>query len=72
MSLALLLVMCPSYIHDVYRDSGNETAVTAVEKFAVDLANRFSSIVGCTRSWDTANPDDFEVRILDVDANRHH
>ena len=45
----------------VHRDSGNKTAIAAVDQFAIDLANRFSSIVGCTRSWDTANPNDFEV-----------
>lgn len=40
----------------------NETAITAVNRFASDLAARFSPVVGCTRSWDTPNPIDFQVR----------
>ena len=34
-----------------------------VNGFAADLAARFSPIVGCTRSWDTADPTDFQVII---------
>ena len=30
------------------------------------LAARFSPIVGCTRSWDTADPTDFQVRSVFV------
>ncbi|KLO10657.1 Six-hairpin glycosidase [Schizopora paradoxa] len=41
----------------------NSTAITAVENFANDLAARFSPIVGCTRSWDTSDPTNFEVII---------
>ncbi|KAH9842985.1 d-4,5 unsaturated-glucuronyl hydrolase-like protein [Rhodofomes roseus] len=41
----------------------NQTAITAINQFAADLAARFSPIVGCTRSWDTPNPVDFEVII---------
>ncbi|KAJ3838786.1 glycoside hydrolase family 88 protein [Lentinula raphanica] len=41
----------------------NETAIQAVNAFATDLAARFSSIVGCTRSWDTEDPTDFTVII---------
>lgn len=29
--------------------------------FASDLASRFNPTVGCTRSWDTADPTDFTV-----------
>lgn len=33
-----------------------------MNQFAIDLAARFSTTVGCTRSWDTADPTDFQVR----------
>ena len=65
MSLVRSLRTSYCHIYGIHRDPGNKTAVAAVEQFAVDLANRFSSIVGCTRSWDTANPNDFEVYQLD-------
>ncbi|KAI0781386.1 d-4,5 unsaturated-glucuronyl hydrolase-like protein [Trametes elegans] len=41
----------------------NETAIEAVNAFAAHLAGRFSPIVGCTRSWDSADPTDFQVII---------
>ncbi|KAI0311501.1 d-4,5 unsaturated-glucuronyl hydrolase-like protein [Amylostereum chailletii] len=41
----------------------NATAIQAVNAFAADLAARFSPIVGCTRSWDAADPTDFQVII---------
>ncbi|KAI5119103.1 hypothetical protein M0805_004873 [Coniferiporia weirii] len=41
----------------------NATAITAVNNFANDLAARYSPIVGCTRSWDTADPTLFQVII---------
>jgi len=41
----------------------NQTAVTAIKAFAASLDARFSDVVGCTRSWDTSNPQDFEVII---------
>ncbi|KAI0303288.1 d-4,5 unsaturated-glucuronyl hydrolase-like protein [Multifurca ochricompacta] len=41
----------------------NDTALHAVETFADALAARFNSVVGCTRSWDTADPTDFPVII---------
>ncbi|KAI0329874.1 d-4,5 unsaturated-glucuronyl hydrolase-like protein [Cubamyces sp. BRFM 1775] len=41
----------------------NESAIQAVNAFANHLAARFSPIVGCTRSWDTADPTDFQVII---------
>ncbi|OCH85221.1 d-4,5 unsaturated-glucuronyl hydrolase-like protein [Obba rivulosa] len=44
-------------------NSKNATAQTAVIAFAADLAARFNPIVGCTRSWDTADPTDFQVII---------
>ena len=36
--------------------------MAAINRFATMLAARFSPIVGCTRSWDTADPTDFQVR----------
>ena len=44
-----------------YRNPKNETAIEAVNAFAAHLAGRFSPIVGCTRSWDSADPTDFQV-----------
>ncbi|EJF62648.1 glycoside hydrolase family 88 protein [Dichomitus squalens LYAD-421 SS1] len=41
----------------------NETAIQAVNAFANHLAARFNPIVGCTRSWDSADPTDFQVII---------
>jgi hypothetical protein len=35
----------------------------AVETFAAALAARFNPVVGCTRSWDTADPTVFAVII---------
>lgn len=47
--------------HDSDRNPQNQTAISAVNNFAKDLAARFNPIVGCTRSWDTADPTDFQV-----------
>jgi hypothetical protein len=44
-------------------DPKNETALLAVQTFGAALATRFNPIVGCTRSWDTVNPEVFEVII---------
>ncbi|KIP02629.1 glycoside hydrolase family 88 protein [Phlebiopsis gigantea 11061_1 CR5-6] len=44
-------------------DPSNQTAIAAVNNFATELANRFDPVVGCTRSWDTADPTDFQVII---------
>ncbi|KAI0637431.1 d-4,5 unsaturated-glucuronyl hydrolase-like protein [Trametes polyzona] len=41
----------------------NVTAVEAVNKFATALAARFNPTVGCTRSWDSSDPTDFQVII---------
>ncbi|KAF8308231.1 glycoside hydrolase family 88 protein [Clavulina sp. PMI_390] len=41
----------------------NQTAITAINKFAGLLANRFNSVVGCTRSWNSTDPTDFQVII---------
>ncbi|KAF8308232.1 glycoside hydrolase family 88 protein [Clavulina sp. PMI_390] len=41
----------------------NQTAITAINKFAGLLAARFNSVVGCTRSWDSTDPTDFQVII---------
>ncbi|KAI5125003.1 hypothetical protein M0805_007427 [Coniferiporia weirii] len=44
-------------------DSTNQTAISAVNAFANDLAARYNPTVGCTRSWDTPDPTDFTVII---------
>lgn len=45
-----------------YRDSGNVSAQIAITEFASTLAGRFNPVVGCTRSWNSADPTDFMVR----------
>ncbi|KAM0748367.1 glycoside hydrolase family 88 protein [Meredithblackwellia eburnea MCA 4105] len=44
-------------------DSANATASAAVLAFAGHLANRFSTVVGCTKSWDNGGSSDFQVII---------
>ncbi|KAJ3564120.1 hypothetical protein NP233_g8509 [Leucocoprinus birnbaumii] len=44
------------FIQELLVNKQNQTAITAVNKFATLLANRFSPVVGCTRSWDSADP----------------
>lgn len=34
----------------------NSSAITGVKNFAGLLAKRYSSVVGCTRSWDSTAP----------------
>ena len=47
----------------LYRNNNNQTAIDAVNKFATALAARYNPVVGCTRSWDAADPTDFQVII---------
>ena len=61
MSLFFFFSIALSYCRHVVRNPKNQTAIDAVNMFATDLANRFNHIVGCTRSWDTADPTDFQV-----------
>ncbi|KAF9072874.1 glycoside hydrolase family 88 protein [Rhodocollybia butyracea] len=51
------------FMEELLVNPQNQTAIDAVNAFAADLAARFSPIVGCTRSWDTADPTDFTVII---------
>ncbi|KIY50965.1 d-4,5 unsaturated-glucuronyl hydrolase-like protein [Fistulina hepatica ATCC 64428] len=52
------------FFDELSLDFSNTTAQKVVEGFGADLAARFSSIVGCTRSWDnTTDPTDFIVII---------
>ncbi|EJD06112.1 glycoside hydrolase family 88 protein [Fomitiporia mediterranea MF3/22] len=44
-------------------DSRNDFVIDVVNTLANQLASRFSPIVGCTRSWDTTDPTDFQVII---------
>jgi hypothetical protein len=55
-----MLILCR------FSNPWNETAKTAVNTFAQALAARFSSVVGCTRSWDSADPTDFKVGSLSL------
>ncbi|CAE6514882.1 unnamed protein product [Rhizoctonia solani] len=48
------------YLHELQINPTNTSAITGVKNFAQLLANRYSSIVGCTRSWDSAAPE-FQV-----------
>ncbi|KAI9462522.1 d-4,5 unsaturated-glucuronyl hydrolase-like protein [Russula earlei] len=51
------------FVDELAFDPHNETALHAVEMFAAALAARFNPVVGCTRSWDTPDPTDFQVII---------
>ncbi|TFK43016.1 glycoside hydrolase family 88 protein [Crucibulum laeve] len=51
------------FVEELAVNPNNETAKTAINNFARLLANRFNPIVGCTRSWDTSDPTDFQVII---------
>jgi len=51
-----------AHLSRYHRNPHNQTAITAVNNFATLLANRFNAIVGCTRSWDSPDPD-FQVRL---------
>ncbi|KAI0792824.1 glycoside hydrolase family 88 protein [Abortiporus biennis] len=51
------------FMDELAINPSNETAQAAVNNFANELAARFDPIVGCTRSWDTSDPTDFQVII---------
>ncbi|KAJ7349077.1 glycoside hydrolase family 88 protein [Mycena albidolilacea] len=51
------------FVEELAINPTNQTALTAVKQFAADLAARYNPTVGCTRSWDTADPTDFTVII---------
>ncbi|KAH9034051.1 d-4,5 unsaturated-glucuronyl hydrolase-like protein [Lactarius deliciosus] len=51
------------FVDELTINPKNETALQAVKTFAAALAARFSPVVGCTRSWDAADPDNFQVII---------
>ncbi|KZT61518.1 glycoside hydrolase family 88 protein [Calocera cornea HHB12733] len=46
---------------DLTLNYGNASAWDIVQGFNADLAARFSSVVGCTKSWDGPTDGDFEV-----------
>lgn len=70
MGLSIFYTFSPCF--DIqYSNPSNQTAIEAVNKFATALAARFSPIVGCTRSWDSSDPTDFQacsfhIRLLDA------
>ncbi|GJF00581.1 glycoside hydrolase family 88 protein [Phanerochaete sordida] len=51
------------FVNELQLHPDNQSAITAVNDFANHLAGRFNPIVGCTRSWDTTDPTDFQVII---------
>ncbi|KAI0263721.1 d-4,5 unsaturated-glucuronyl hydrolase-like protein [Gloeopeniophorella convolvens] len=51
------------FVDELNVNPQNVTALQAVKTFGAALAARFSPIVGCTRSWDAADPTDFQVII---------
>lgn len=51
------------FVDELTVNPNNKTAQHAVETFAAALAARFNPVVGCTRSWNTADPTDFQVII---------
>lgn len=51
------------FIEELAINPENQTAMAAINRFASMLAARFNPIVGCTRSWDTDDPTDFQVII---------
>ncbi len=61
--LVCALMTSNSPLTFTHSDPSNTTAAGVVNGFATYLANRFSSTVGCTRSWDTTDPTDFQVII---------
>ncbi|KDQ33933.1 glycoside hydrolase family 88 protein [Pleurotus ostreatus PC15] len=50
------------FVEELKINPGNGTAITAVKAFATALAKRFNAKVGCTRSWDSPDPN-FQVII---------
>jgi len=51
------------FVEELVVNPKNQTAINAVNNFATMLAARFNPVVGCTRSWDTSDPTDFQVII---------
>ncbi|KAF9566281.1 glycoside hydrolase family 88 protein [Agrocybe pediades] len=51
------------FVEELAINPTNQTAINAVNNFATMLAARFNPVVGCTRSWDTSDPTDFQVII---------
>ncbi|TFK72154.1 glycoside hydrolase family 88 protein [Pluteus cervinus] len=52
-----------AFVEELVINPNNQTAIKAVNDFARILARRYSSTVGCTRSWDASDPTDFQVII---------
>ncbi|KAF8652756.1 hypothetical protein AX16_004252 [Volvariella volvacea WC 439] len=49
------------FVEELALNPNNQTAIKAINDFARLLANRYSPTVGCTRSWDSSNPENFQV-----------
>jgi hypothetical protein len=55
-----------AYLSSFLSNPQNTLASNALNNFAQLLADRFSPIVGCTRSWNSTAPD-FEVYVTNID-----
>lgn len=51
------------FVEELVVNPNNKTAQTAIKAFAKILADRFNPVVGATRSWNTADPTNFQVII---------
>jgi hypothetical protein len=51
------------FLAELERNPTNATAVNSTTAFGIDLRNRYNAVVGCTRSWDSSDPSDFQVII---------
>ncbi|KAI0373266.1 d-4,5 unsaturated-glucuronyl hydrolase-like protein [Pilatotrama ljubarskyi] len=50
------------FMDELKVNAKNQTAIQAINAFAAHLAARFNPVVGCTRSWDSSDPTDFQAR----------
>ncbi|CAA7265376.1 unnamed protein product [Cyclocybe aegerita] len=51
------------FVEELAINPRNQTAIDAINRFARQLAARFNPTVGCTKSWDSSNPTNFQVII---------
>ncbi|KAJ3500762.1 hypothetical protein NLJ89_g9646 [Agrocybe chaxingu] len=58
------------FVEELAINPRNQTAIDAINRFARQLAARFNPTVGCTRSWDSSNPTNFQVIIDQYDEPR--
>ncbi|KAG5639511.1 hypothetical protein H0H81_000656 [Sphagnurus paluster] len=51
------------FVEELLLNPNNATAKTAILAFSKILSGRFNSVVGATRSWDSSDPNNFQVII---------